>query len=111
MIRLNVFIQVEKSCRDKVLDIARKLTECSLKEPGCVAYDIFESSTRPDVLMICETWKDADALSIHEQTAHFVSYVGKMKELSAKAIGRKSSRFDCHCRNTMAGTGNSDRNN
>ena len=81
MIRLNVFIQVEKSCRDKVLDIARKLTECSLKEPG-VAYDIFESSTRPDVLMICETWKDADALSIHEQTAHFVSYVGKMKELS-----------------------------
>lgn len=42
----------------------------------------FESSTRPDVLMICETWKDADALSIHEQTAHFVSYVGKMKELS-----------------------------
>ena len=72
MIRLNVFIQVEKSCRDKVLDIARKLTECSLKEPG----------TRPDVLMICETWKDADALSIHEQTAHFVSYVGKMKELS-----------------------------
>ena len=59
MIRLNVFIQVEKSCRDKVLDIARKLTECSLKEPGCVAYDIFESSTRPDVLMICETWKDA----------------------------------------------------
>ena len=57
MIRLNVFIQVEKSCRDKVLDIARKLTECSLKEPGCVAYDIFESSTRPDVLMICETWE------------------------------------------------------
>lgn len=82
MIRLNVFIQVEKSCRDKVLDMARKLTECSLKESGYVAYDIFESSTRPDVLMICETWKDADALSIHEQTAHFVSYVGKMKELS-----------------------------
>ena len=52
MIRLNVFIQVEKSCRDKVLDIARKLTECSLKEPGCVAYDIFESSPRPDELMM-----------------------------------------------------------
>ena len=63
----------------------QSLTEddkAALKEPGCVAYDIFESSTRPDVLMICETWKDADALSIHEQTAHFVSYVGKMKELS-----------------------------
>ena len=52
MIRLNVFIQVEKSCRDKVLDIARKLTECSLKEPGCVAYDIFESSTRSEKKLV-----------------------------------------------------------
>ena len=82
LFNLIITFQFIQSCRDKVLDIARKLTECSLKEPGCVAYDIFESSTRPDVLMICETWKDADALSIHEQTAHFVSYVGKMKELS-----------------------------
>jgi hypothetical protein len=81
MIRLNVFIQVEKSCRDKVLDIARKLTECSLKEPGCVAYDIFESSTRPDVLMICETWKDAESLDAHEKAAHFVTLVPKLQEL------------------------------
>ena len=81
MIRLNVFIQVEKSCRDKVLDIARKLTECSLKEPGCVAYDIFESSTRPDVLMICETWKDAESLDAHEKATHFVTLVPKLQEL------------------------------
>ena len=81
MIRLNVFIQVEKSCRDKVLDIARKLTECSLKEPGCVAYDIFESSTRPDVLMICETWKDAESLDAHEKAAHFITLVPKLQEL------------------------------
>ena len=82
MIRLNVFVRVSETNREKAIEAAKELTECSLKEPGCVAYDIFESSTRPDVLMICETWKDADALSIHEQTAHFVSYVGKMKELS-----------------------------
>lgn len=37
MIRLNVFIQVEKSCRDKVLDIARKLTEMLIEGAGCVA--------------------------------------------------------------------------
>ena len=82
MIRLNVFIQVEKSCRDKVLDMARKLTECSLMVSGCGADDSFESSISPAVLMMCETLNEVDALSIHEQTAHFVSYVGKMKELS-----------------------------
>ena len=82
MIRLNVFIQVKEAQRAEVINVAKELVAASLKDKGCVAYDLFESSTRPDVLMICVTWKDADALSIHEQTAHFVSYVGKMKELS-----------------------------
>ena len=82
MIRLNVFIQVNESNRNAVLETAKELVAQSLNDKGCIAYDIFESATRKDVLMICETWKDADALSIHEQTAHFVSYVGKMKELS-----------------------------
>ena len=82
MIRLNVFIQVNESNRNAVLETAKELVAQSLNDNGCIAYDVFESATRKDVLMICETWKDADALSIHEQTAHFVSYVGKMKELS-----------------------------
>ena len=82
MIRINVFIQVGAEHRAEVVETAKELVAKSLNDAGCVAYDIFESATRPDVLMICETWKDADALSIHEQTAHFVSYVGKMKELS-----------------------------
>ena len=82
MIRLNVFIQVNESNRNAALETAKELVAQSLNDNGCIAYDVFESATRKDVLMICETWKDADALSIHEQTAHFVSYVGKMKELS-----------------------------
>ena len=82
MIRLNVFIQVNESNRNAVLETAKELVAQSLNDNGCIAYDVFESATRKDVLMICETWKDADAWSIHEQTAHFVSYVGKMKELS-----------------------------
>ena len=49
MIRLNVFIQVEEANRAAVLEEAKALTEASLKEEGCVAYDIFESATRPDV--------------------------------------------------------------
>lgn len=81
MIRLNVFVRVEGARRAQFLDIARKLTECSLKEEGCVAYDIFESATRGDVLMICETWRDADALAAHEKTLHFVDYVAQMHAL------------------------------
>ena len=62
MIRLNVFIQVSESNRAAVLEAAKELVASSLKDKGCIAYDVFESATRNDVLMICETWQDAESL-------------------------------------------------
>lgn len=81
MIRINVFIKVEEKNRPTVLDASKKLTEGSIKEDGCIAYDIFESATRPDVLMICETWKDSDALESHQTTTHFTENISTLKEL------------------------------
>jgi quinol monooxygenase YgiN len=40
-----------------------------------------ESATRKDVLMICETWKDAESLDAHEKAAHFITLVPKLQEL------------------------------
>lgn len=71
MIRLNCFISVKEENKDKVLAAAKRLTAASLKQDGCVAYDIFESATRPDVLMICETWRDAAALEAHSNSQVF----------------------------------------
>ena len=70
MIRLNVFIQVSAENRAAVLESAKELVAYSLKDNGCIAYDVFESATRSDVLMICETWKDAESLSAHEKADH-----------------------------------------
>ena len=59
MIRLNVFVKVSEKDRETVIAAARKLVAASLGDEGCIAYDIFESSTRRDVLMICETFSRA----------------------------------------------------
>ena len=75
MIRLNVFIQVSAENRAAVLESAKELVAYSLKDNGCIAYDVFESATRSDVLMICETWKDAESLSAHEKADHFVAKI------------------------------------
>ena len=55
MIRLNVFIRTTATNREETVATAKELVAASLKDAGCVAYDLFESATRPDVLMICET--------------------------------------------------------
>ena len=86
MIRLNVFIRTTESNREELIATARELVAASLKDEGCVAYDLFESSTRRDVLMICETWSDAKALVAHEQAAHFTTLVPRIQQLGEMKI-------------------------
>lgn len=86
MIRLNVFIQVSADNRAAVLEAAKELVACSLKDNGCIAYDLFESTTRRDVLLICETWIDAEALSVHENAVHFVTLVPKIQGLASMKL-------------------------
>lgn len=80
MIRLNCFISVEEAKRPIVLEAAKRLTEASLKQEGCVAYDIFESATRHNVLMICETWLDKASLDAHSASEVFKKEVAVFNE-------------------------------
>ena len=47
MIRLNCFIEVSAENRAELLAACKELVAKSLNDKGCVAYDIFESGTRP----------------------------------------------------------------
>lgn len=91
MIRLNVFIRTAESDRDELVHTAKELVAASLADEGCIAYDLYESATRPDVLMICETWRDAAALAAHEQAPHFTTLVPRIQRLGEM----KAERFDC----------------
>lgn len=75
MIRLNCFYQAKEGCAAEALAAAKELTAASLAQDGCVAYDVFESATRPGVLLICETWRDEDALAAHSASEPFVRCV------------------------------------
>jgi len=80
MIRVNCFFQATDgdTYRD-ALRAAVALTELSRKHAGCIAYDVFQSATRSDVFMFCETWKDDASLKAHAETPEFAKYVGGMQ--------------------------------
>ncbi len=87
MIRVNCFAQfTDAAHKSEVIENARKLTEASLKHAGNIAYDIFTSETRADVAIICETWKDADALKAHMATEEFKLYVGNIEKYATLKI-------------------------
>jgi quinol monooxygenase YgiN len=87
MIRLNAFIRLNDATkRGEAIAIAADLVAKSLNDEGCIAYDIFGSATREDVLMICETWSNASTLLAHSQSAHFTTLVPKLQELGELKI-------------------------
>lgn len=90
MIRLNCFFQAHEGKYADALQAAMALTAASLKDEGCVAYDVFESATRPDIFMICETWTDDASLKKHMAAAHFKEFVGQLDECGTL----KLERFD-----------------
>lgn len=81
MLRLNCFFQAAEDHYDEALQAAIALTAASRADEGNIAYDTMESATRPDVFMICETWKDEASLQKHMAADHFKLYVGQLEKL------------------------------
>ena len=88
MIRLNVFIKTSVENREKVLEITKKLVEGSVRDAGCIAYDVFASGTNPESLLICETWENEESLAAHGKAPHYVEFVPALTELAELKVER-----------------------
>lgn len=75
MIRLNCFFQAKDGMYAQALEATLKLVAASQKQDGCIAYDVFESATRDDVFMICETWASEETLAAHSASEPFTTLV------------------------------------
>ena len=80
MIRVNCFFQATDGDQYKdALRAAVALTELSRKHAGCIAYDVFQSATRSDVFMFCETWKNDASPKAHTETPEIKKYVAEIE--------------------------------
>lgn len=106
-IRLNVPLKVKEGNAEKAITLAKQLIEPSLKDNGVMEYDMFKSETRPDCLLIFETWKDQASLDTHSATSHFTTLVPQIQALGEMAIEQfvqvkgqeqegETVRINCH---------------
>jgi quinol monooxygenase YgiN len=86
MLRLNCFFQAKKGQYGRALEAAIVLVAKSQNHPGCIAYDVVESATRPDVFCIIETWADQTSLDAHSKTPEFIENVGIINECGEMKI-------------------------
>ncbi len=89
MIRLNVFFLIEKSenCVPLV-KAATELVSMSLRDKGCIDYDLFASATNDDRMMIVETWRSEDDLKDHMESEHFKRIVPQLQQLATMTLER-----------------------
>ncbi len=93
MIRLNAFFQTKNDGdRLKAIELGNELVAKSLQDKGCISYDLFKSSTRPDVMMFCETWATEEDLAAHAASEHFTRIVPLIEALTVN--GLKLEKFE-----------------
>lgn len=75
------FVRTEKI--NEYLEYAKQMVEETVKEQGCIKYELFQDEKEPKTLTFIEEWEDKAALILHTQSAHFVKFIplmGKLQE-------------------------------
>lgn len=87
MIRLNVSLLIEDSDRKKpLLEYTTELIELSLRDKGCIDYDLYASTTEDDRFLIFETWETEEDLRRHMESEHFKRIVPKLESLATLTL-------------------------
>jgi len=59
----------------EVLALIAELRPKSLAEPGCLAYEVYQSVDVPRSILLVERYRDQAALDAHKQSAHYQELV------------------------------------
>ena len=65
---------------EKVIELAKALVEKSIKEEGCLKYELYQDELSPRELVILEEWETKEDLKNHMASAHFKSLIPQMGE-------------------------------
>lgn len=78
--------KVREDKKQEFLRITEELIRKSQKEEGCISYDLYEDIADPYTLTFIESWKDMEAIDLHNKTEHFMSIVPKLANLTEGEI-------------------------
>lgn len=74
--------QIKEGELDTVLNLLTEVTQKSTAEEGNLFYNIHQSNTEPNILLLAEAYVDEEAVATHRTSEHFQSVVvGKIVPL------------------------------
>ena len=90
MIIVHGIIPVRPESREEALSLARRMTEATKAEPGCISYDFYVGLSDPNTLMLFQEWESMEALMEHFQTEHMDEFLQALPNVvSGEIITRR----------------------
>lgn len=88
-IRVNDVMRVSSANRDKVIDLYKQLIVASMGDPGIINFDIMESVTDSNQLIMFQTWRNQEAFDKHCQTEHVNSIMPQIQRYIELVDGKE----------------------
>ncbi len=70
-------------------DFVRKVAEASRHEPGCLRYDVLQSTTRANHFTVVETWASQAAFDAHATAAHTKQYRESVQPVTGSPLDER----------------------
>ncbi|WP_029450690.1 putative quinol monooxygenase [Clostridium algidicarnis] len=69
---------------ESILELSKELVKETLKENGCIKYEMYQDIKDPNVLIMIEEWETIEDLNSHMASEHFKRIVPKIGEYREK---------------------------
>jgi (4S)-4-hydroxy-5-phosphonooxypentane-2,3-dione isomerase len=77
-------IRVKPGHEGEFIDAVRANRELSIAEPGCVRFDILQSTEDPSSFVTYMAWRAESGLDEHRRTRHYLEFRDLVAELMAE---------------------------
>ena len=90
MIIVHGTIPIRPDCRERALELARRMTVATQAEDGCISYDFYVGLSDPNTLLLFQEWESMEALMAHFQTDHMDEFLQALPDVvSGEIITRR----------------------
>jgi autoinducer 2-degrading protein len=77
----------------RFLAISKDNSDASVKEPGCISFEVLLVEGTPNTAMLIETYRDEAGYQAHRVTPHFLAFVKASQEIGAKRSAHVGRRY------------------
>lgn len=85
---LHIHLKIKPEHIDEFVAASVENAQTSMREPGCVRFDVIQDTADPSHFEFIEIYRDQAAHASHRESAHYKSWAGRAENMMAEPRSR-----------------------